>query len=175
MNRMPVLVSAMLVGVVVAVVDLFTGWTVKGGAAALVVVLGLLLGAMALFVLMVIAVIRDRRFIVAHSSDARWVLARAARGVRWASLLALGFCVLVFTNCSGGINSGGPTTSGPISDPAEFWRLTAAVLGPLLVALLLPLILTSAAAMTVDRRPHAARTLGRLAIWSTCWLASPRW
>ena len=166
-NRLALWTTLVLLGLAVAIVDLFTGWTVRFGVAALVVVLGLFGGSVALFVAMLIAVIRDRRWIVAHSSDARWVLARASRGVRWGSLFAIGFCLLLFANCAGNITSG-PTAqaSNAIQDPAHFWTLTAGVLAPLLLALLIPPVLTSAAERLAISRPKAARTLCRLAMWS---------
>ena len=185
MSRMALWTSLVLLGVAVAVVDLFSGWTVNGGLAAAAVVLGLFGGAIALFVAMLIAVLRDRKWIVAHSSDARWVLARASRGLRWSSLFAIGLCLLLFANCSGGAGISGPPppasgpplqplsthgqavlVSGPIEDPARFWVLAAWVLVPLLMALLLPPVLTFAAERLVTNRLRAARMLGRLAMWS---------
>lgn len=164
MNRLALWTTLMLLGLAVAVVDLFTGWTVAFGA---VVMLGLFGGAVALFVAMLIAVIRDRRWIVAHSSDARWVLARASRGVRWGSLFAIGLCLLLFANCTGNITSS-PTAqvSTAIQDPTHFWTLTAGVLAPLLLALLMPAVLTSAAERLAIGRPQAARRLGGLAMLS---------
>jgi hypothetical protein len=167
MNRLALWTALMLLGLAVAVVDLFTGWTVAAGVAAIVVVLGLFGASVALFVAMLIAVIRDRRSIVAHASDARWVLTRASRGVRWGSLFAIGFCLLLFANCTGNI-SPSPTAqvSNAIQDPTRFWTLTAGVLAPLLLALLLPLVLTSAAERLSAGRPQAARRLGLLAMLS---------
>ena len=167
MNRLALWTTLVLLGLAVAVVDLFTGWTVPFGPAAAVVTLGLFGGSVALFVAMLIAVIRDRRWIVAHSSDARWVLARASRGVRWGSLFAIGLCLLLFANCTGNITTS-PTAqvSNAIQDPTRFWTLTAGVLAPLLLALLMPAVLTSAAERLATGRPKAARRLGRLAMWS---------
>ena len=167
MNRLALWTTLVLLGLAVAVIDLFTGWTVTFGPAAVVVALGLFGGSVALFVAMLIAVIRDRRWIVAHSSDARWVLARASRGVRWGSLFAIGFCLLLFANCTGNVTSS-PTAqvSNAIQDPTRFWTLTAGVLAPLLLALLMPPVLTSVAERLATRRPQAARRLGRLAMWS---------
>ena len=167
MNRLALWTTLVLLGLAVAVVDLFTGWTVPFGPAAAVVTLGLFGGSVALFVAMLIAVIRDRRWIVAHSSDARWVLARASRGVRWGSLFAIGLCLLLFANCTGNVTSG-PTAqvSNAIQDPTRFWTLTAGVLAPLLLALLMPAVLTSAAERFATGRPQAARRLGRLAMLS---------
>src|ERR1700687_3766846 len=96
MNRLALWSALVLRGLAEAAVNLFTGWTIPAGGAALVVTLGLFGGSVALFVAMLIAGVRDRRLIVAQSSDARWVLARAARGVRWGSLFAIGFCLLLF-------------------------------------------------------------------------------
>jgi hypothetical protein len=154
-------------------VDLFTGWTIPAGPAAIVVVWGLFGGSVGLFVAMLIAVIRDRRWIVAHSSDAQWVLGRASQGVRWGSLFAIGLCLLLFANCTGNISSS-PTAqvSNAIEDPTRFWTLTAGVVAPLLVALLMPPVLISAAEQLATRRPHAARRLGLLAMWSMAAVAA---
>jgi hypothetical protein len=167
MNRLALWTTLILLGLAVAVVDLLTGWTVRAGPAAIVVLLGLFGGSVALFVVMLIAVIRDRRWIVAHSSDARWVLARASRGVLWSSLFAIGFCLLLFANCTGNA-SPSPTAqvSNAIQDPTHFWTLTALVLGPLLLALLMPLVLTLSAQRLAAGRPQTAHRLGLLAMWS---------
>ncbi len=167
MNRSALWTILVLLGLAAAVVNLFTGWTVRYGPAAVAALLGLFGGSGALFVAMLVAVIHDRRWIVAHSSDARWALARASRGVRGGSLFAIGFCLLLFANCTGNITSS-PTAqvSNAIQDPTRFWTLTAVVLAPLLVALLMPPVLTSAAQRLATRRPQAARRLGQLAMWS---------
>jgi ethanolamine transporter EutH len=65
MNRLALWTTLVLLGLAVAIVDLFTGWTVRFGPAALVALLRLFGGSVALFVAMLIAVIRDRRWIVA--------------------------------------------------------------------------------------------------------------
>jgi hypothetical protein len=167
MNRMALWTTLVLLGLAVAVVDLVTGWTVRAGAVAVIVTLGLFGGSLALFVAMLIAVIRDRRWIVAHSSDARWVLARASLGLRWGSLFAIGLCLLLFANCTGNITSS-PTAqvSNAIQDPARFWTLAAAVLAPLVLALLMAPVLTFAAERLASGRPQAARRVGQLAMWS---------
>lgn len=167
MNRPALWTSLVVIGLAVAVVDLFTGWTVPFGLAAAVVTFGLFGGSVALFVAMLIAVIHDRRWIVAHSSDAQWVLARAARGVRWGSLFVIGFCLLLFANCTGGITSS-PTAqvSSAIQDSTRFWTLTAWVLVPLLLTLLMPSVLSTAAERLASGRPRAAQRLGRLAMWA---------
>ena len=167
MNRLALWTALVLLGLTVAVVDLVTGWTIPFGPAAVAVTLWLFAGSFALFGAMVIDVIRDRRFIVAHSSDARWVLARASRGVRWGSLFAIGFCLLLFANCTGTITSSSTAkVSSAMQDSARFWTLAAGVLAPLLLALLMAPVLTSAAERLATGRPHAARRLGRLAMWS---------
>ena len=188
MNRLHIWAAiAVLLGAVVAVIDLFTGWTVGGNWASSIVVLGLLGGSFALYAAMLIGVISDRRRITTPPSDARSVLAHAARGVRWTSLFAVGFSVLLFANCSGGVGSSAPVApvsgpppslneplvgspasliSGPVTDPAHFWSLTVWVLAPLLLALLLPTVLTFAAERLAAGRPRAARRLGFLALWS---------
>jgi hypothetical protein len=167
MNRSALWTALLLLGLAVAVVDLVTGWTVHAGAVGVIVLLGLFGGSIALFVAMLIAVIRDRRWIVAHSSDARWVLARASRGLRWGSLFAIGFCLLLFANCTGNITSSSNSqVSNAIQDPARFWTLTAVVMTPLVLALLIAPVLSFAAERLATGRPRAARRLGRLAWWS---------
>jgi hypothetical protein len=167
MNRLELWTTLVLLGLAVAIVDLFTGWTNHFSPAALVVLLGLFGASIALFVAMLIAVIRDRRWIVAHSSDARWVLGRASHGVRWASVFAIGFCLLLFANCTSNIT---PTSTAQVSnaiqDPTRFWTLAAVLLAPLLLALLMPPVLTSVAERLATSRPQTARTLGQLAMWS---------
>jgi hypothetical protein len=167
MNRLALWTTLVLLGLAVAIVGLFTGWNIPFGLVSNVVFFGLLAGSFALFGAMVIAVIQDRRWIVAHSSDARWVLARASRGVRWGSLFAIGFCLLLFSNCTAGTT---PTADAQMSnamlDPIRFWTLTAGVLAPLVLALLMPPVLTTVAEGLATRRPKTARTLGKLAIWS---------
>jgi hypothetical protein len=167
MNRLVLLTMLVLLGLALAFVGLFTGWTIPFGPAAAVVTFGLFFGSIALFGAMVIAVIQDRRWIVAHSSDARWVLARASRGVRWGSLFAIGFCLLLFSNCTANVTSSSTAqVSNAMQDPTHFWTLTAGVLAPLLLALMMPPVLTSAAERLATGRPQAARMLGRLAMWS---------
>jgi len=166
-NRLALWTTLVLIALAIAVVGLITGWTVQVGAVAVIVLLGLFGGAIALFVGMLIAVIRDRRWIVAHSSDAGWVLARASRGLRWGSLFAIGFCLLLFANCTGSITSG-PTAqvSNVSQDPARFWTLAAVVMAPLLIALLLPPVLAFAAERLSIGRPQAARRVGQVAMLS---------
>ena len=136
MNRLVLWTILLLLGLALAVVDFFTGWTIHFSPAALVVTLGLFGGSVGLFIAMLIAVIRDRRWIVAHSSDARWVLGRASRGVRWGSLFAIGFSLLLFANCTSNITpSPSAQVSNALQDPARFWALTAGVLTPLMLAL----------------------------------------
>lgn len=164
MNRLALWTTLVLLCLAVAIVRPLAGWIPRVGTEALVVSLGLFGGSIALFVGMVIAGIRDRRWIVAHSSDARWVLAQASRGVRWGSTFAIGFCLLLFANCTGNITS---SSTGEefalIQDQTRFWTMTAVVLAPLLLALLMPPVLTSFAERLATSRPHTARTLGTLA------------
>ena len=167
MNRVALWTTLVLLGLAVAVVDLVTGWTVRAGAVAVTVTLGLFAGSIALYVGMLIAVIRDRRWIAAHSSDARWVLTRASRGLRWSSLFAIGLCLLLFANCTGNITSGPDAqVSNAIQDSARFWTLSATLLAPPVLALLMAPVLTLAAERLAARRPRAARRLGQLAWWS---------
>ena len=167
MNRLALWTTLLLLGLAVAIIDLVTGWTLHAGAVTLIVTLGLFGGSIALFGAMLITVTRDRRWIVAHSSDARWVLARASRGLRWGSLFAIGFCLLLFANCTGNITSSPDAqASSAIQDSARFWTLTAALLAPLVLALLMAPVLTFVAERLAAGRPLTARRLGQLAWWS---------
>jgi hypothetical protein len=87
--------------------------------------------------------------------------------VRWGSLFAIGFCLLLFANWTGNITSS-PTAqvSNAIQDPTRFWTLRAGVLAPMVVALLMPAVLTSVAERLASARPEAARRFGWLAIGS---------
>ncbi|GAC1670638.1 MAG: hypothetical protein PVS3B2_11980 [Candidatus Dormibacteraceae bacterium] len=163
MNRLALWTTLVLLGLAVAIVRPLTDWTPRFGPAALAVSLGLFGGSIALFVAVLIAGIRDRRWIVAHSSDARGVLAQASRGVRWGSTFAIGFCLLLFANCTGNVTSSSTGQLALILDPTRFWTMTAVVLAPLLLALLMPAVLTSLAERLATSRPHTARTLGTLA------------
>jgi len=75
--------------------------------------------------------------------------------MRCDSLFMVGASVQLFVNCSGGISASGPVVkvSGPLSSPADFLTLTAWVETPLLLALVLPAILVTAAGGR--EHPHA--------------------
>jgi hypothetical protein len=190
MNRLETWTIALLLGTAVAIYDLVTRWTGNGSAAALIVVLGLFAGAIALFAAMLVAGVRDRTRIVMTSPDAMTVLTRAAHAIRWSGAFAVGFCILLFADCTGAISTTGPGPAGPpgpqgpalppgapgpvvhapsdfLAAPSDFLSLTAWVLGPLVLALLLPPILATAAQLLATQRPHAARTLAQLAIWGS--------
>jgi hypothetical protein len=160
MNRLAIYTALMLLGLVVAAAGLFTGWTVPFSAAAGIVSFGLFAGSIALFGAMVLAVVHDRRWIVAHSSDAQWVLGRASRGVRWSSLFAITFCLLLFSNCTANLTDS-PTAqvSSAMLDPTKFWTLTAWLMAPLVLALLMPPVLITAGEWLAISRPETARTL----------------
>lgn len=167
MNRLAICTALMLLGLVVAAVGLFTGWTVPFSAEAGIVFFGLFAASIALFGAMVIAVVQDKRWIVAHSSDAQRVLGRVSRGVRWSSLFAITLCLLLLSNCTANVTSSSiAEVSNAMLDPMRFWTLTAAVLAPLVLALLIPSVLTMVAERLATRRPQTARKLGRLAVWS---------
>jgi hypothetical protein len=167
MNRIETWTIAILLGVAVAAFDLLTGWTVAGGVAALIVVFGLVLGAFAMFGLMLRAVLKERKRLLVAPPEAPAVLRGAARAMRWSSAFAIGFCILLFTNCSGGVGSSGPgaPVRHALDVPSDFFGLTAGVLLPLVLALLLPPLFATGAQLLADRRPKTARTLATLAVW----------
>jgi hypothetical protein len=104
---------------------------------------------------------------VATLPDARVVLGRSARAIRWSGLFAVGLCVLLFANCSSAVGSSGPglPVAHALDTPSDFFRLTAGVLLPLVLALLLPPVFATGAQILADRRPKTARKLATLAIW----------
>ena len=167
MYRLEIWTIAILLGATLACYDLVTGWAVTTGPGAILVVLGLFVASLVLLGAMLIAGRTDRKGMVATPPDARVVLRRSARAIRWSGLFAVGFCVLLFANCSGGVGSSGPgaPVAHALDTPSDFFRLTAGVLLPLVLALLLPPVFATGAQLFADRRPEAARTLATLAVW----------
>ena len=149
-RRLPALAALMVTGAAVAVFDLLTGWTIAGGVFAIVVVVALFLGALAAMCAAAIIAFRDRSRIKTLVEDSPTKAARVAGRARWSSLLAVGFAILVFANCSGGI--GNPQTSaGAMSDPSRYWAMAAALLLPTVVLLALPGVLATLAERTIAR------------------------
>jgi hypothetical protein len=171
MNRLEIWTAAILLGAAVAVYDLLTGWTAVGGVAALIVVFGLFFGAFAMYGLMLRALLKERKRILAGSPEAGTVLTQAAGAMRWAGVFAIGFSVLLFTNCSGGAGVPNTHVSAAMAAPSDFLFLTAWLMTPLLLALLLPPLLATGVQVLVVRNPNAARRLAQLVVWS-CALAA---
>ena len=166
MNRLETWTVALLLLTAVAFYDLFSGLTVNGSVAGPVIGIGLFVGAIALYAAMVRAGVRDRKQIGATDADAKTQLGRAVRAVRWNGVFAVGFCVLLFANCSS-IATTGPSArvSAAMSEAPDFLSLTAWVLAPLLLTLLLAPALTTAAQLLATSRPHTARRLAQVATW----------
>jgi hypothetical protein len=166
-NRIQTWTVAIFLGVALAAYDLITGWTVAGGVAAAIVVLGLFLGAFAMFGLMLRAVLKERKRLLVTPPEARAVLEGSARAMRWSGAFAIGLSVLLFTDCSGGVGSSGPNApvAHALDVPSDFLWLAAGVLLPLVLALLLPPIFATGAQLLAERRPKTARTFATLAVW----------
>jgi hypothetical protein len=186
MNRIEVWTLTMLVGAGVALFDLSSGWTFHGSPLATTVVLVLLAASLVLFGAMVIAGRRDRRRSVGPAPDAQAVLAWAAHSIRWSGAFAVSFAVVLFANCSSGVSnapagqSTGPPVgpvplppstpvvmSGALGDVHTFLVLSSVLLGPLLVALVVPPALATAAQILAANRPQAARRAAGLIVWAS--------
>jgi hypothetical protein len=169
MNRIETWTAVVLLGVGVAFFDLFTGWTVDGSWAAGIATLGLVAVAIALYVAVLIAGRRDRKRIATLYPDPKPVLMRAARAVRWSGLFAIGFCVLLFANCSSGVSTG--TLTGRVvawrGDTPTYVSMASWLLLPLVLALLLVPVLITAAQMLATNRPQTASRLARVARWAS--------
>jgi hypothetical protein len=183
MYRIETWTIAILLGAAVALYNLFSGWTIHNSAFATIVVLGLVAAAPGLFVGMLISGRRDRRSMLGPKPDARVVLAGAARAIRWSGAFAVGICVLLFANCSSAVGTGQATQApapigdlpsaapqpviGAVGDVHSFLSMAALVLVPLVIALLLPPILATAAQLLATSRPDAARRLANLTVWGS--------
>ncbi len=157
---------AVVVLAAVAVFDVLTGWLLDAGVLALVIVVGLLVLAAALFGAEVWAGMRYRREPKADEVSA------AASGLRWSTVFAIGWAVLLFANCSSGATSGAPL-QGAMADPATFLFFTAVGFVPLLIGLAVPAILGTVAQVTRGRRWAGAAMwsigiVALLAIGSSC-------
>ena len=168
MKRIKTLTFAAIAGAALAVLNLITGTGIRFEVIGPIVGFGLFFGAIALCAVMLAAGLKDRKLPPADGDGSR-LLAGSARRLRWNALFAVGVCVLLFANCSGGIGTAGPVvhTSGPLAAPGDFLWLTAVLLLPLLVVLSLPAILVSRADAVAASRPRAARTLAQLAVWAS--------
>lgn len=160
MNRLEVWTAGVVIAAAVAVFDLVSGWALHQSVLDLVVVLGLFGIAVALFVGLIIAGVRDRRGIATTARTSSDVLGGAARGSRWSALAAAGLCVLLFANCSGAVS--GPSGLGPMDDASNFLKLSAAVFLPLLLVILLVAVLATAAQVLAGR--HQGRQAHRAAL-----------
>jgi hypothetical protein len=169
MNRIETWTVVVLLGVGVALFDLVTGWTVDGSLAAGIAVLALLAAAIALYPVVVLAGRRDRKSIATLYPDPKPVLVRAARSVRWSGLFAVGFCVLVFANCSSTVSMGSQSVrvSAWHSDLGAYLPMAALLLAPLVLALLVVPALITVAQMLAANRPHFAVRLARMATWAS--------
>jgi hypothetical protein len=154
----------------VAGYDLITGWELPSSRLAGVVALGLLVFALATSVA-VLLFSGDERRTLAADADSLKVVGVAARGARWSSLFAIGISVLLFANCSAGVNSGNSTT-GATANPSQFWPLAALVMLPLVVAIAVPAGLATAADKLASKgRLRQARKVASLGLWSAALVA----
>jgi hypothetical protein len=167
MKRIQIAAIAVVARAAMAGYDLLTGrLAAVSGAPGLIVLLGLFLGALAALLLAIVVAWLDRSRIMARTPAPQAAVAAAARGLRWSALLAVGFAVLIFANCTGDLTTtpGGPQTVA--ADPADFWPLAAWLELPLLVALVLPALLATAAQLSSAARPGISHRLAQLALAS---------
>jgi hypothetical protein len=167
MNRLVFYTVAVLFGAVLATFDLVNGWTANPGALVFVAVVGLWLGALALLVLAFVAVLGERRRILASALDQGALIARAARGLRLSTVFAIGFSLLDFADCSSSVNSDGTLFGGPMADPAHFWPLAAWLVLPMLAVLTLPAVFMTISEISSAKRPLRSQAIADAATWST--------
>ena len=165
MNRIETWTAVVIVGAALAVFDVISGWTATPSISAGFAVFGLLGLALLSFAAALRAVIVDRRAIRQRAESAGQAVVGAARGVRWTSVFAIGFAVLCFANCSSGSTSG-TAGSGAMSEPSRYLTFSAIGLLPLVIALLLPAILATAAQVSFRGGSSAAHRLGQAALVS---------
>ncbi len=154
MKRIEVWAAVLFVGAAVAVVNLLTGRLNHPEALAAVVGFGLFGGALLALGAAIVAAWRERARVTGGSADPETITATGARGLRWAALAAVMFSVLVFANCSGGVNVNGHQAA--MFDASGYWPLAAAVLLPLIVVLALPGLLATMARRRAGRWGTAA-------------------
>ena len=168
MQRMAVLAIVMMVGAAVAVFDLVSGWMAPPGMVAIVVGVGLFGVALAVMGVAIFSAWRERSRITRASPDRAAALSRGAMGLRWSTLLAVAFAVLLFANCSSSVNTGdNHTQEAARVDPAAFWLLAAGLVLPLLLALALPAVLAVVALASASSHPRRAHQLGQAALVSS--------
>jgi hypothetical protein len=172
MNRLVLYTVAVMLGAVIAVFYLVSSLTAHAGVLVFVAVFGLWAGALALMALAFVEVMRDRRRILGSATDPDAVIAGAARGLRIGTVLAIGFSVLMFADCSSSSVSGNSALFGSaMAEPGRFWSLAAWLALPMLVALTLPTVLLTASELSRSASPRRARALATVALWSTAAIA----
>lgn len=156
------LTVAMLVGAAASIFNLLSGWLAHPIWEAALVVLSLFAASLALLGVAIIAAWRERRQIMASLPGSAELIRRGVRGVRWSVVIASVFAVFMFANCSSSVTSGTSNAllRGPMSQPGTYFELAAALLGPLLLALVIPLVLITAAASQAGRNLVLAHRLG---------------
>jgi len=137
MKRIELWAAVLFVGAGVAVDNLLTGRLIHPEAWVVVVSLGLFGAGLITLGAATVAAWRERARVTAGSTDRETVIAQGVHGLRWGSLVAVLFSILVFANCSSSVSSASGN-HGAMFDASNFWPLAAAVLLPLLVALALP-------------------------------------
>ena len=166
MKRIQTWAIVVVAGAAVAGYDLLTGLAAQPGALVFIVLLGLFFGALAGLVVGVFVAWLDRSRIMAGSPTPQAAIAASASGVRWSALLALGFAVLVFANCTSTLSTTANGSQIVAGDPAHFWPLAAWLELPLLVALVLPALLATAAQLSSGARTARGHRLAQWALAS---------
>ena len=157
--------TALAAALALAGYDLITGWEVPSSSLGDVVAIGLLVFVLATCIALLMFSGDERRTLAADA-DSLKVVGRAARGVRWSSLFAIGISILLFANCSAGVTSGDLAT-GATANPSQFWSMAALVMLPLVAAIALPAGLATAAHMFASRgRLREAIRVASLGLWS---------
>jgi MFS family permease len=148
MKPLSILAGLMVAGAALSVYDLLTGWMIPATTwAAPVVGFGLFFGALAVLTVAAVMALRDRRHIR--------TLVDVATRIRWSSVLAAAFAVLLFADCSGASGSyqtGHSGVGGPMADPTRYWLMATGLLLPTLILLALPGITATVAERRQDRR-----------------------
>lgn len=171
MNRLAAWTVGVVIMATVAVFDLVSAWAVHRGWVDLVLVLGLFGIAVALFVGLLIAGSAERRWIMASARTSLDIVGRAARGARWSALAAVGLSILLFANCSGGV-TGPSVVGGPMDDASGFLKVSAAVLLPIVLMIVLTAVLATAAQVFASRHQgHSALRAAQAGIVSALIIA----
>jgi hypothetical protein len=160
-SRFAIWTVAVLAFAALALFDMVSGWTTRLGVLGVGLLLGLFAVGIGLYVAMILAGLHDRRKLRAAPPDAPTVLTHVGRAIRWCGLFAVGAAVMLFASCTGPLTPAQTVQITSIQiDPGAFTRQALILELPLLLALILPPALATAAQLRASRR------MARLAIWS---------